>query len=74
MLDVYRLDFTITSDHGNMNHWQYVVVYRERLSHWPYWINVATADYAVRKTGVNEFAVESHHRTCFFHGLYCRMY
>lgn len=71
---IYRLDFTITADHGNRDHWKYSVLYKERLSHWPYWINVATADFDVRITNEKGYLVESHHRTCFFHGFYCCMY
>lgn len=72
---IYRLDFTITKDHGHFNHWKYSVIYKERLSHWPYWINVAEADYEVRKLAAEErgeYLVSSEHRTCFAAGIYCR--
>lgn len=69
-----RLDFKITKDEGNFEHWRYSVVYRERLSHWPYWINVADADYEVKKLASNEYLVASTHRTCFLAGLYCCKY
>ncbi|KAJ6641432.1 hypothetical protein Bhyg_06371 [Pseudolycoriella hygida] len=69
------LDFKITSDNGNLHHWKYSVVYRERLSHWPYWINVGNADIAVKKLNrpAKEalYLIESNHSTCFFAGLYC---
>lgn len=67
----HRLDFKITRDEGNFEHWRYSVLYRERLSHWPYWINVAEADYDVKKLPSNKYLVASTHRTCFFAGLYC---
>lgn len=67
----HRLDFKITKDEGNFEHWRYSVVYRERLSHWPYWINEADADYEVKKLASNKYLVVSTHRTCFFGGLYC---
>lgn len=69
------LDFKITKDDGHFNHWKYSVEYRERLSHWPYWLNVAEADYEVRKLDADEsgdYIVSSNHRTCFAAGLYCR--
>lgn len=71
-------DFKITADEGHIHHWKYSVVYRERLSHWPYWINVANADYAVKKLDRSAkgplYTIESNHSTCFFAGLYCREY
>lgn len=69
------LDFKITKDDGHFNHWLYSVEYRERLSHWPYWLNVAEADYEVRKLNddeVGDYIVSSEHRTCFAAGIYCR--
>lgn len=69
------LDFKITKDGGHFNHWKYSVEYQERLSHWPYWLNVAEADYVVRKLDADEqgdYIVSSEHRTCFAAGLYCR--
>lgn len=69
-----RIDFTITKDEGHFNHWRYSVVYKERLSHWPYWINVADADFEVKKLDQSkngEYLVASTHRTCFAAGLYC---
>lgn len=50
------------------------MVYRERLSHWPYSINEAGADFQVKKLHENkrgQYLVESTHRTCFFGGFYC---
>lgn len=68
------MDFKITSDEGNFNHWKYSVEYTERLSHWPYWENVAEADFEVKKLHQSDraqYAVSSDHRTCFLAGLYC---
>lgn len=70
------LDFKITSDEGHFHHWKYSVMYRERLSHWPYWLNVANADFAVKKLERPAkgplYTIESNHSTCFFGGFYCR--
>lgn len=74
---MYRLNFKITNDQGNFNHWRYSATYTERLSHWPYWLNEATADFEVKKLHDNElgqYSVESNHRTCFLFGLYCCKY
>ncbi|XP_017473625.1 PREDICTED: uncharacterized protein LOC108364451 [Rhagoletis zephyria] len=69
------LDFKIIADNGHAHEWRYTVVYTERLSHWPYWLNTAKADYIVTKTmpGVEPaiYAIESNHKTCFFKGTYC---
>lgn len=72
-----RLKFKITKDEGNFNHWKYSVEYTERLSHWPYWVNVAEADFEVKKLHQDErgqYSVTSDHRTCFLGGLYCCKY
>lgn len=71
---LFSLDFTITKDHGHFHNWKYSIVYKEQLSHWPYWINIAEADFVVRKMDPMErgqYSVASEHRTCFFGGFYC---
>lgn len=71
----FRLDFKILSESGHLNDWKYTVEYTEHLSHWPHWINVAEADFFVRKlkpTELGDYLVASNHRTCFLGGLYCR--
>lgn len=71
----HSLDFKITKESGNFHHWLYSVEYVEKLSHWPYWKNIAEADYEVKKLGPSErgeYAVTSSHQTCFAAGLYCR--
>uniref|UniRef100_U5ES57 Putative conserved secreted protein n=1 Tax=Corethrella appendiculata TaxID=1370023 RepID=U5ES57_9DIPT len=68
------LDFKITSDYGNYEHWKYHVEYTERLSHWPYYLNRATALYSIKQLPKEEggyFSVASVHKTCFFLGLFC---
>lgn len=69
----FRLDFTITADGGNREHWQYSVEYVERLSHWPHTLNKNTGTISVKKvTKPNElFLIESETKTCFLFGLYC---
>ncbi|XP_037037795.1 uncharacterized protein LOC119075457 [Bradysia coprophila] len=75
LLNPTIVDFTITSDSGHIHHWKYSVMYRERLSHWPYWLNVANADFAVKKLDRPAkgplYTIESNHSTCFLGGLYC---
>jgi hypothetical protein len=69
-------EFKIVSDHGNQEDWKYEVDYLEKLSHWPYWENRAVGFYHVRKVIRDRkyvYLVESHHKTCFFMGLYCGM-
>lgn len=68
------LDFRITADEGNRDHWKYSVEYHEHLSHWPYWKSTAYADYSVikHKPGQSEsYWIQSSHKTCFFRGFYC---
>ncbi|XP_031631761.1 uncharacterized protein LOC116346011 [Contarinia nasturtii] len=68
------LNFIVTKEEGHFNHWKYSIEYTERLSHWPYWINVAEADFVVKKLLQDErgqYSVTSDHRTCFLGGLYC---
>ncbi|CAD7002565.1 uncharacterized protein LOC101460672 [Ceratitis capitata] len=69
------LNFKIIADAGHTHDWRYTVEYTERLSHWPYWLNGAKADYVVTKTmpGVEPavYVIESKHKTCFFKGTYC---
>lgn len=68
-------NFKIISDTGNFDHWKYSVIYEEKLSHWPYWSNIANADYSVRyevqPDNKKHYIVASNHRTCFFMGLVC---
>ncbi|KAH8371240.1 hypothetical protein KR093_006708, partial [Drosophila rubida] len=75
LLNPTILNFKILADHGHAHDWRYTVEYTERLSHWPHWLNKATAKYVVTKTmpGVlpQEWAIESNHETCFFNGFYC---
>ncbi|XP_055376973.1 uncharacterized protein LOC129609118 [Condylostylus longicornis] len=74
LLNPTILDFRITADAGTYDHWTYSVVYKEKLSHWPYWINVGYADYVVRKfpKSVGEtMVIDSKHKTCFLAGFYC---
>ncbi|EDW78909.1 uncharacterized protein Dwil_GK11439 [Drosophila willistoni] len=75
LLNPTIINFKILADHGHAHDWRYTVEYTERLSHWPHWINTATAKYMVTKTkpGVTpiEYAIQSTHETCFFKGLYC---
>ncbi|XP_053952935.1 uncharacterized protein LOC128859845 [Anastrepha ludens] len=75
LLNPTILDFKIITDSGHAHDWRYTVEYTERLSHWPYWLNKAKADYIVTKTmpGVDPavYAIESKHKTCFFKGTYC---
>ncbi|XP_059607855.1 uncharacterized protein LOC132255735 [Phlebotomus argentipes] len=66
LLNPTILDFYITSDTGNADHWRYSVTYTEKLAHWPHWLNSAEAEVSVRR-----LSVDSSHRTCFFYGLYC---
>lgn len=68
------VSFKITDDSGNYEHWKYSVIYKERLSHWPYWENVGTADYSVRyeqAASTEIYIVASKHTTCFLAGFYC---
>lgn len=69
------LNFKILSDAGHTHDWRYSVEYTERLSHWPYWLNTAMANFKVTKTMPDiepqVYAIESSHKTCFFKGLYC---
>ncbi|KAM8709893.1 hypothetical protein ACLKA7_016661 [Drosophila subpalustris] len=75
LLNPTIIDFKILADHGHAHDWRYTVEYTERLSHWPHWLNKATAKYIVTKSmpGVQplEWAIESNHETCFFGGFYC---
>ncbi|EDW41040.1 uncharacterized protein LOC6605216 [Drosophila sechellia] len=75
LLNPTILNFKILADHGHAHDWRYTVQYTERLSHWPYWLNTATAKYVVTKSmpGVSPvaYAIKSTHQTCFFAGFYC---
>ncbi|EDV96966.1 GH16571 [Drosophila grimshawi] len=75
LLNPTILNFKILNDEGHSHDWRYTVRYTERLSHWPHWLNEATAKYVVTKTlpGVHPlvWAVQSTHETCFLGGLYC---
>ncbi|XP_017136054.1 uncharacterized protein LOC108151743 [Drosophila miranda] len=75
LLNPTIINFKILSDHGHAHDWRYTVEYTERLSHWPYWLNTATAKYVVTKTkpGITPVAygIQSTHETCFFSGFYC---
>lgn len=75
LLNPTILNFDIVSDGGNTHDWRYSATYTEQLSHWPYWLNTATAHFIVTKSmpGVEPaiYAIESKHQTCFFKGLYC---
>lgn len=54
--------------------WKYSIIYREKLSHWPYWINVSSGNFSIYKLTPQEggqHVIESEHRTCFFNGKYC---
>ncbi|XP_023301647.2 uncharacterized protein LOC111683776 [Lucilia cuprina] len=75
LLNPTILNFRILSDSGHTHDWRYTVEYTERLSHWPYWLNTARANYIVVKSlpQVNPevYSIKSNHETCFFKGLYC---
>ncbi|XP_066256096.1 uncharacterized protein [Euwallacea similis] len=66
------VDFTITEESGNYEHWKYSVEYAENLSHWPHLANHATAHFQVKsnlKKGI--YVIQSAHETCLFLGIYC---
>ncbi|XP_060520276.1 uncharacterized protein LOC132698302 [Cylas formicarius] len=66
------IDFVITDEAGNYDHWKYTAEYTEKLSHWPYLPNVAVADFEVKTSPKKEkYFINSVHRTCLFLGLYC---
>lgn len=69
------LNFRILSDNGHTHDWRYTVEYKERLSHWPYWLNTARASFVVIKSlpqvKPEIYSIQSTHETCFFKGLYC---
>ncbi|XP_055625103.1 uncharacterized protein LOC129767879 [Toxorhynchites rutilus septentrionalis] len=68
------INFSVLTDHGNLEHWKYSVEYTERLSHWPYTKNTAVGHFSVRKLPEDEggqYLVASTHRTCFLFGLFC---
>ncbi|KAF4521503.1 hypothetical protein B566_EDAN001803 [Ephemera danica] len=58
------LDFTIESESGNYDHWEYSAHYTEFLSQIPMVKNTARANFVVRPEG-DEFVIISHHLTCF---------
>ncbi|XP_037930793.1 uncharacterized protein LOC119665635 [Teleopsis dalmanni] len=75
LLNPTILNFHVVSDSGHAHDWRYTVIYTERLSHWPYWLNTGKGDYIVKKSmpGVvpQLFTIDSEHETCFFGGFYC---
>ncbi|XP_055693935.1 protein ABHD11-like isoform X1 [Lutzomyia longipalpis] len=79
LLNLYKnddssLDFYITSDTGNADHWKYSVAYKEKLAYWPHWQNHGEAQISVKKLPQSKgghLSVDSTHRTCFLYGLYC---
>ncbi|EDW19577.1 uncharacterized protein LOC6583433 [Drosophila mojavensis] len=75
LLNPTIINFRILADQGHAHDWRYTVRYTERLSHWPHWLNEATAHYVVTKTlpGVHPpaWSIQSTHETCFLGGHYC---
>ncbi|GAB0098927.1 uncharacterized protein DMENIID0001_147370 [Sergentomyia squamirostris] len=74
LLNPTILDFSITADTGNADHWTYSVAYTEKLAYWPHWQNQGEAHISVRKQPQKQggkLSVDSTHRTCFFRGFYC---
>ncbi|GLV44782.1 uncharacterized protein CBL_14647 [Carabus blaptoides fortunei] len=66
------VDFTVLSESGNYDHWQYTTRYKEHLSHWPYLQNIATARFSVHSNFKNNhYFINSTHTTCFFTGMIC---
>lgn len=66
------VDFSILSESGTFQHWKYQAQYTEKLSHWPYFKNVATADFSIHSNWrQNLYFINSTHTTCFFAGFYC---
>ncbi|KAI5740420.1 hypothetical protein M8J76_003668 [Diaphorina citri] len=62
------LEFYVTKEHGNYEHWQYSVKYKEVLSQLSFITNVADASIQVLPSTKTrpEFIILSHHVTCFF--------
>lgn len=61
------LEFYVTKEHGNYEHWQYSVKYKEYLSQLSFITNVADAHIEVLPSTPShpEFLIRSHHVTCF---------
>lgn len=69
---VFRTDFNILDEEGNYDHWKYSTEYWEKLSHWPYLPNQATAHFDVKAYPKNHtYIIHSTHKTCLFLGIYC---
>uniref|UniRef100_A0A069DNY1 Uncharacterized protein n=1 Tax=Panstrongylus megistus TaxID=65343 RepID=A0A069DNY1_9HEMI len=65
------LNFTITSDFGNYDHWEYGVYYIEHLSSVPFILNAAHGHYVVKKLGDHLYIILSKHKTCFVGSYLC---
>ncbi|XP_073999281.1 uncharacterized protein isoform X2 [Rhodnius prolixus] len=65
------LNFTITSDSGNYDHWEYGVYYTEHLSSFPFILNAAHGHYIVKKLDENVYVILSKHQTCFLGSNMC---
>ncbi|CAG9761751.1 unnamed protein product [Ceutorhynchus assimilis] len=66
------INFSITAESGNYNHWNYSTEYSEKLSHWPYLPNQAVAHFQIKANHEdNIYFIHSIHKTCMFMNLYC---
>ncbi|XP_025832835.1 uncharacterized protein LOC112905168 [Agrilus planipennis] len=73
-MDTYlsRISFEIVSEIKNVNSWKYSVKYEERLSHWPYVRNYATANIVTDFNYSDDIHfINSTHRTCFLKNTFC---
>lgn len=69
-----RIDFTIFSDGGKVDEWNYDVGYTEYLHQLPFIKNYAVANYNFKSLSEKEYAVKSSHKTCFFANITCGEY
>lgn len=67
----FSLDFSILSDGGNGDEWQYKVSYTEYLHQLPFITNHAVAEFWFISSSENEYLIKSTHKTCFFGNITC---